>query len=587
MPIRSLHHVRAFVQGALRALPIETAAVAAAAASLLWMVQYDDVDPGPLRVLCAAPITCALAFVLTLLARAGRIGRAAQVVGGAAIGGAVLAAVWLTMPTQDGEAFAWSYAASLLAAILIPFPAVALAAPAGDDRVDAFSSFLRRFLEQTTVWLLLGAAALAAIGVVFAALHGLFDLDVERHGLRAAIAVAAVITLAWLYHLLPGAGPAQVPAIWRRLVTAIGAPFVATMLVILAAYEVWALARQELPRNMLSPLVIGAGAVGSLCTLVIVAIARQPAAGLLAPADRHPWMAAWPVRIARAFPLALLALAPMACWALAVRIDDLGLTPMRVARLYALIALVVIAAAGSVRYLRRRPPLGWQVPAVVAALALIAAIGPLGLVSVSLRSQAARLDAMLTASGVTGRAVGAGAPMVTVPFDRYQALISSLDVLDDLGGEDGLRRVLTGDVAACHHDIYSCLEKLGVRSVEAPPYQPRWIQATASAPFAVGSNVVSVVRLSGSSTTSAGGVELAVVDTRIEARQGGRVVAVADLTAAATAALGSPELAAVPTPFTGEGAARLGHLLVTELTVTRGERVAIESVAAVWIRPAD
>src|SRR6187402_287916 len=101
MPIRSLHHVRAFVQGALRALPIETAAVTAAAASLLWMVQTDDADPAPLRILCAAPITCALAFVLTLLARGGRIGRAAQVVGGAAIGGVVLAAVWLTMPTQD------------------------------------------------------------------------------------------------------------------------------------------------------------------------------------------------------------------------------------------------------------------------------------------------------------------------------------------------------------------------------------------------------------------------------------------------------------------------------------------------------
>jgi hypothetical protein len=587
MPIRSLHHVRAFVQGALRALPIETAAVAAAAAGLLWMVQIDDTAPVPLRLLLAAPITCALAFVLTLLARAGRIERRTQVVGGAAIAGLVLAAVWMTMPLDDGEAFAWSYAASLLAAILIPFPAVALAAT-GDGRGDAFSSFLRRFLEQTTIWLLLGAAALAAVGVVFVALHGLFDLDVERHWLRAVIAVAAVITLAWLYHLLPGAGPAQVPAIWRRLVAAIGAPFVATMLVILAAYEVWALARAELPRNMLSPLVIGAGAVGSLCSLVIVAIARQPAAGVLAPAERHPWMTAWPVRVARAFPLALLALAPMACWALAVRIDDLGLTPLRVVRLYALIALVVIAAAGSLRYLRRRPPLGWQVPAIAAALAMVAAIGPLGLVPMSLRSQATRLDAMLTQAGVTGRVLGAGAPVVTVTRERYEALASSLDVLADLGGEDGVRRVLTGDVAPCRYDPYACLEQLGVRSAEPEPHRPRWSHATAAGPFALGPTVVTMVRLStGAATASAAGVELFLVETRVEARQGARVVAVADLSGAATAAMGSSELAAVPTPFTGEAAARLGHLLVTELAVTRDDRVIIESLAATWVRPAE
>jgi hypothetical protein len=589
MPSRALRHVRAFARGALRELPIETAAVVAAAVSLITAVHRDDVSPWTARVLFAAPIACALAFALTLAARAGRIGRRAQVGGGGGLAVLVLAAVWATMPGAAGdEAFAWSYAAALFAAILIPFPVAALVAPGGSEgRALAFSSFLRGFLEQTQTSIALGGAAFAAIAVVFAALHGLFDLSVERLGVEVGVGAGALVTLGWLYGLLPAPGHAAVPAIWRRLVTAVGAPFVAVMLVILSAYEVWALVRGELPRNMLSPMVIAAGAVGSLCALVIVAIVRTGASeGGLGPADPHPWMRSWPVRIARAFPLAILALAPMACWALAVRIDELGLTPNRVARLYALVALVVVGGAGSLRYLRRRPPLGWQVPAVAAVLAVLAAAGPLGVVPWSLRSQAARLDDRLTASGVANRTVGAAVPSVVVADEIFDAMASSLDVLDDLGGEAGLRRVLTGDVASCRFDSTGCLERLGVRRAEPPAAEARWRSASTSEPFAVDGRVVVTVRLSPGQPVHAGDLMLVLEGARVEARERGQAIAAAHLDAAATAAVASGALAAEPLPFTGAGADRLGHLLITDVSVTRGDPVVVDHVAAIWIRPA-
>jgi hypothetical protein len=60
----------------------------------------------------------------------------------------------------------------------------------------------------------------------------------------------------------------------------IGAPFVATMLVILVAYEILARARGELPRNMLSPLILQATECGP-------SAARARGSGRLEPREAH------------------------------------------------------------------------------------------------------------------------------------------------------------------------------------------------------------------------------------------------------------------------------------------------------------
>src|SRR5262249_31218798 len=137
-----------------------------------------------------------------------------------------------------------------------------------------------------------------------------------------------------------------------------------------------------------SPLIIATGMVGFLGALIISSASarRQRQAGLsreVAEASES----AFSVHVVRALPLALLLLSPLAIWALFVRIDDYGFTPFRVSRLYALADLVLLGGIGSVRLLRRRGPLSWEIPVCTALIALLGAVGPLSTVTVALRSQ--------------------------------------------------------------------------------------------------------------------------------------------------------------------------------------------------------
>jgi hypothetical protein len=403
--------------------------------------------------------------VLTPLAFAThRLGRRRQtlVIGPAAAG--VLAALAATLPTVhavDGAGFAWPYGLALLAALLIPFVAAA----------RRFTAFVRRFFEETTTWGLLAGAALAALAVIVAALGDLFDLPLDRYGLDAAIVLLAGFVLVYLHRLLQPdpASPGRMPELWRRLATMIGAPFVSIMLAILIAYELTALVRGELPRNMLSPLIMAAGFVGFVTTLVISSVLREEVGtGALAPADPHRWARRGSIRLTRAFPAVLLVLLPMAGWALSLRLDEHGVTPFRAVRAAGLLCLAGLSVVGTLRWLRGRPSLTWEVPAAVVVAALASAFGPTSAVELSIASQAQRLGRRLDAVGA-GRGVSSEPVRIEVEGAQYWQLHQALADLVQLGGEPALRRVLSGDVSRCigrwHAD--ACLEGLGIHQRSA------------------------------------------------------------------------------------------------------------------------
>src|SRR5262249_29599403 len=135
------------------------------------------------------------------------------------------------------------------------------------------------------------------------------------------------------------ATPGRMPELWRRLATTIGAPFVSVMLAILVVYEVVVLVRGELPRNMLSPLILAAGFVGFLSTLIISSVIGESTGAVLQPADPHRWARQRSIRLARAFPIVLIVLLPMAGWALWVRVEQYGFTPFRAVRAMGLLCL--------------------------------------------------------------------------------------------------------------------------------------------------------------------------------------------------------------------------------------------------------
>lgn len=593
-----------FVRGAWRELPLETLATATAALSLMGLVHGEPLDSALdawlARLFFGSVLLTPIFFALTGLRGRGVIGRRAQLAAGGLGAAAVLGALLLAIPDTDAlerPGFAWPYGLSLLAATLAPF--VAVSVRAGSERLGRFTSFLRRFFEQTTTWGLLWLGSLTALGVVFVALDELFDLDVDEWGADVAIAVTGVFVLSYLYRLLPAqdGSPARerVPEFWRRLATMIGAPFVSVMLVILVVYEIVVLASGELPRNVLSPLIIGAGFVGFLCTLIIVSLLDEKVGSdTLAPADPHRWARRHSVRLARAFPLVLLVLLPMAGWALAVRIDQHAFTPFRVARLMALLCLGTLSLLGSLRWLRGRMTLTWEVPVCVIAFALATAFGPVSAVRLSLDSQVERLGRLMTEAGIPTRQVAAEPVQpatLLIDYDLHNQIVDGIQVVGELGGEEALRKVLSGEVATCVRPWsgVGCMERLGVGWRPGGNGGSRYETAETSDAFAVDGGEMVFVDLDAGSRRAVAGQQLALVRTgTVELYEDERKIAEASLaglieTWRASTAL-SPQFVALLRP----DGSLAGRLAVHRMTAYETDG-AVETIrlTGAWLRPAE
>ncbi|MCG8416652.1 MAG: DUF4153 domain-containing protein [Proteobacteria bacterium] len=503
--------VRSFTRGAWRELPLEAVAVAVAAISSITVVHqarsFNADMIWQLRLILASVLVTPLFFSMTLLQRQGLFTRKAMLVAGAAIATGVLVALVVALPDHDAigrSSFVWPYGLALLAAVCCPFVAIAVGRPSNADkdaRLGQFTRFVRTFFEQTTTWALLWLGSQLALTVVFTALRELFWLrQIEEMWADVALLVTAALVLSYLYRLLPRpettSSPARLPEFWRRLVTAIGAPFVSVMLVILVAYEVMVLARGELPVNLLSPLIIAAGFVGFFCTLVIVSILREDVGSrTLAPVSPHRWASSRTIRLVRAFPVVLLVLLPMAGWALALRVDQYGFTPFRVVRLMALACLAVLAILGTARWLRGRMALTWEIPTCVILFALATAFGPASAMNLSIDSQVERLERQLSEAGIARRTVAAQIPPATyrVDDDVLWQLGEQIETVGELGGENTLGRVLSGNLDECVERWQGehCLRLLGIarrdedKPIEKTPsadrsYNTGWAQTPIS-----------------------------------------------------------------------------------------------------------
>ncbi|HEV2733301.1 MAG TPA: DUF4153 domain-containing protein, partial [Longimicrobiaceae bacterium] len=413
--------------------------------------QTDGMDEWA-RIATSAALALLLVFGLSVLHARGAIGGNARAAGTALVLAAAGLYGWLVVD-PDRETEAWRFAALLGAAAmalsLVPVPGV-------DDREGRRREFWRfnaLLLARIASVVAYGVALFAALAGAVAAVSSLFELDTPEHLYQDLFGAVFFALVPWVVaggipELTPEpAGEGRAPRAVRLLGRYLYAPVLLVYLAILVAYAVKVVATGEMPKNLLSPIILLAGIGGFLGSLFLEPLRRDP---------EHAGVA----RLVRVFPAVLLALLPLATWAVWVRRDQYGWTESRYLRFALLLALGVLAAAGVYRLARRREPVLLLVPVVLGATFLLSAVGPWGASATSRRSQEVRLRQGLAQAGLLrgGRFAGtlrtpddASVPDPadtdrTIPAELHGQITGAVSYLFDSHGPASLRRVFAGDL---------------------------------------------------------------------------------------------------------------------------------------------
>lgn len=411
---------------ALRRTPLEVLLGAAAWVPIALAIEDAIPDDSAVRTAIAAAIALPLVYATSVLAATGTISRLIRwLTAAAAIAAAALYALLRFDPDLGAEN--WR-AATLIAASSLALLAIPLIADGQESRRDRAFRFFARLAVRVAVVGAYALALYAGLAAAIGAVNGLFALDLPDRLYAHLAALVFVLLPPWAVAAgLPAL--AAPPSPWgtttilvlRRTALFLLAPLIGVYLLIVYAYAVRMLVTGEVPSNLISPVVLGAGALTLAATLLVEPLHRQDDDVAL-------------TRFVRALPLALLPLTWLALWAVLIRVGQYGWTEFRYLRVLAILLLGAFALAGSWRLMRRRlPPLAALPPFVASAL-VIAAIGPLSAPAVSYRSQHARLAALIvTARGP--RRVDAPAPVAP---EVFADITSTARYLSDHFGEPAL-----------------------------------------------------------------------------------------------------------------------------------------------------
>ncbi|HEX8275322.1 MAG TPA: DUF4153 domain-containing protein [Longimicrobiaceae bacterium] len=408
--------------------------------------QTDGMDEWA-RIAVAAALALFPVFGLSVLHARGAISGGVRWIGTAAILAAASAyGWWVAEPGRQTEALRF---VSLLGAAAMALSLVPVVRVEGHERRRReFWRFNVVLISRMVSVVAYGGALFAALAGAVAAVSSLFELKTPEHLYQDLLGAVFFALVPWVVaggipELLAEAGEeGRAPRPVRLLGRYLYAPVLVVYLAILVAYAVKVVATGEMPKNLLSPIILLAGIGGFLGSLLLEPLRRDP---------EHPGVA----RLMRVFPAVLLVLLPLAVWAVWVRRDQYGWTESRYLRLALLLALGVLAAAGVYRLVRRREPVLLLVPAVLGITLLLSAFGPWGAPAVSRRSQEARLRQGLAEAGLLrgGRYAGTlpvpdsmvAAPAAdtgrTIPKELHGQITGAVTYLYDSHGPESLRGI--------------------------------------------------------------------------------------------------------------------------------------------------
>jgi hypothetical protein len=401
---RLLRILRAFlsdVRTAVLHAPLEVLVGLALAGTFIVLNhgEHRDSDERFAPVFVTAAIVLPPLFGLSMLRALGRISPAVRWGASLAVLAAAMLYAWAVFDVHHG-AERWRAAALVGAGIFLValVPAVGRGAGEGEGEGEGERMRTWRFwAASATRMVLVGAYAVVlylTLAGAIAAIGSLFDLKPSG---KLYADIAGIIFFA----LTPCLAVGGIPEIVRitetgatsagRAVRLLGRflylPVILIYGGILYAYTVRVIAIGELPKNLLSPLVLFAALFALAGAVLLEPLRGDDESG----ATR---------RVMALAPALLIPLLPLAFRAVWLRQDQHGWTEFRYLRLALLIAVSVLAVAGTVRLLRRRTPLLWMVPAVLAAVLLASSVGPWSAPAVSRRDQLGRLRTALSQVGM-------------------------------------------------------------------------------------------------------------------------------------------------------------------------------------------
>ncbi|HEY7768724.1 DUF4153 domain-containing protein [Longimicrobium sp.] len=446
---RTLRAYAADARAAATSAPVEVLlGVLASVTFSVWLRNSADGETWWVRVATAVAIALPLVFAASVLRARGVISAAARWGATAAVLGvcAAFGALWMD---PDRSAHGWRWFMLAAAAALVLGMTAGLPWRERDRRRSW--SFAWRLAERLVGVVLYSVALYAILAGACGAVVNLFDLRTPEHlfGDLAGVvffAVAPWIFVGGTHRLIAPPADAGVPLAVSRLGRWLYAPVLVIYLLILYAYALKVLATGELPKNLVSPLVIAAGMIG-----FVGAVLLEPVHG----DDEHRGLAL----LVRWMPALLLPLLPLAFWAVLERLGQYGWTEFRYLRVTVLVVLSILAVLGTLRLVGRRPPLMSTIPVVMAAALLIGAIGPWGALAVSKRDQTARLRTALAEARIDPRRL----PGDTVTLDSalYERVVGSTRYLLEAHG----RRALVAVVPSLPDSVspWEVARELGLR----------------------------------------------------------------------------------------------------------------------------
>ena len=507
-------------------------------------------------------------------------------------GAAATAAYALLLLDFDRSSEGWRALMLVLAAVLwlLAVPALAGPWPEATLRVRSVGG---RFLLRVIGALLYCAALYAGLALALAAINTLFELNLGGDIYAHVSGWIFLVLAPWIVigglpeYAAPSPPRGDVAGVVHRMTAFLVPPLLILYYAILYAYSIRIFVTGEIPKNLVSPMVLAAGGLAGLALF------------LFDPAPRSRDTSAF--RSLRAAPPLFLPLAALGVWAIMLRVTQYGWTELRLLRLVVLIVLGILAVAATIQVMRRQR-FALHIALLVPAAALVlAAVGPWSIMAMSRHSQQTRLGEALATVGFDASAPlpaprPAGVADTTaraVPGEAYDEVNATARYLVTHFGTGALPPALVPHAAA--EDGYDVAARLGLRRTAPATLPDRGFGAHFGPGTVVGLDGWRVQRVTSAPPRPAGGPPatgvIAVQDSmrlRFQADGEALVADMADLVGAlhvdpAGRMTGLREESATLPVRSAEGAPR-GHLLVLDIWLqSEGGAVTLQRLDALLL----